>query len=608
MMDPREARFLASQAERLSSNKKQHSHVSAAPTGRSADEGVGVGSNDAPELIHDAVDYYSSSSSNNHGNAVGGGGGGGDDDGIIINGSKQQSHLFFKNFRSLCSEFQRQIDTLLFISPITTATTKTGKSNDDNSSSNNNNSSSSSSSSSNENNAKAYYATASKRNEGRCQLDSILRNVRLLQRHALSASSSSILQLSTPTTKSETQTVSSSSNANVNANANANNELQLLLQTKILSNPMPEVTQTDVRLLTQEIDLLLKRIDDARKIVCPKEKFVFVRYRKAMEQRELLGGVDADDMATNSYNNDLNASNTQQEQQEEDNPNHLRSKYGGVLENKTNCIIEISSNGTVVVRSSDDDDDEGMTEEQLKLQYCTAPRSIRALPYPAAAIVENQSTATTTETSSAAETASAASSYLLQNLHNTTLILHGSRPSLHIQNISHCKLYITQPTMGPVHVTNCTHSTIHCSAYQLRVHESKNVRFNVWVRSGPIIEDCTGMVFEGNYYSDEESSDVNESDTNASAMNGIADGVGGGGGRRNMYWDVKDFNWLRALRKSPNFVVIEKKHQQQQLEVVGRGGEGVDGIAQETCSVGNAADESSRVLMEVAEDDSEDEL
>ena len=26
---------------------------------------------------------------------------------------------------------------------------------------------------------------------------------------------------------------------------------------------------------------------------------------------------------------------------------------------------------------------------------------------------------------------------------------------------------------------------------------------------------------------------------------------------RNMYWDVKDFNWLRSLKKSPNFTVIE---------------------------------------------------
>jgi len=64
------------------------------------------------------------------------------------------------------------------------------------------------------------------------------------------------------------------------------------------------------------------------------------------------------------------------------------------------------------------------------------------------------------------------------------------------------------------------------------------------------------MVFMGNYYLESE------------VLADNSDNVSGNGGTldvtnsaivvgRNMYWDVKDFNWLRALRKSPNFVVVD---------------------------------------------------
>jgi len=115
---------------------------------------------------------------------------------------------------------------------------------------------------SNNENAKVYYATAARRNQGRIKLDSILQNVRSLQRHVLSSSSS---------------VTSTSANNDTNDNE--------LLQS-MLKNPMPEITQTDTRLLSQEIDRSLKRIDVAREVIFPKEKFAFKRYRRAMEERE----------------------------------------------------------------------------------------------------------------------------------------------------------------------------------------------------------------------------------------------------------------------------------------------------------------------------------
>ena len=62
--------------------------------------------------------------------------------------------------------------------------------------------------------------------------------------------------------------------------------------------------------------------------------------------------------------------------------------------------------------------------------------------------------------------------------------------------------------------------------------------------------------------------------------------------RLNLYWDVKDFHWLKNLVKSPNFVTISEEERMEQVTQQGisemtRG----KGVSQETSSVDN--DESS---------------
>ncbi|KAL7538857.1 hypothetical protein ACHAXR_010410 [Thalassiosira sp. AJA248-18] len=487
VVDPREARFLASQAERLSSNK-----IAAAAARHSVE--VDNDDDNSPALVNE-VD------SSNDNNACGG---------SIIGSSKEQGHQFWKSFRSICSGFQCQIDSLLLLMPSDDAAAASKSANEI---------------SNHEDNVKAHYATASRRNEGRIKLDSILRNVRSLQRHALSSSSSVL--------------TTSQHDGNSNDKNDDDGGSELLLQS-ILQNPMPDVTQTDMRLISQEIDKILKRIDDAREIICPKEKFVFKRYRKAMEERERLGGSSggggvlcSTTLTTESTETDnkKNNSNAEEDQgigdSKNQQDNNLRSKYGGVLENMTNCTVELSSNGTILVNETPED----------QLQYYSAPRPTAHAVHPTP-----PHHATTQESSS----------YLFQNLQNVTVLLHGSRPSLHLQHIQNCRIYVCEPTLGPVHVTDCQSSEIRCSCYQLRVHDSNDVSFGVWVRSGPIIEDCKGMIFDGNYYCNDDGSNDGES------PNSRLFESGGGGVGRNMFWDVKDFNWLRALRKSPNFVVITK--------------------------------------------------
>mmetsp|Transcript_17388 Transcript_17388/g.37878 ORF Transcript_17388/g.37878 Transcript_17388/m.37878 type:complete len:250 (+) Transcript_17388:231-980(+) len=205
----------------------------------------------------------------------------------------------------------------------------------------------------------------------------------------------------------------------------------------------------------------------------------------------------------------------------------------------SDCTVEISSVGTILVNKTADD----------QLHYYNKPLPV---------VHESQSSSHANRESQQQQQSiitNESSSYLLQNLQNVTVLVHGSRPSLHLQHIQNCRIYVSEPTLGPVHVTDCHSSEIRCRCYQLRVHDSKDVKFSVWVRSGPIIEDCNGMVFDGNYYSDEVMKIGGCNGNDGVDGSSATDGVIG----RNMFWDVKDFNWLRALRKSPNFVVITKK-------------------------------------------------
>ena len=74
--------------------------------------------------------------------------------------------------------------------------------------------------------------------------------------------------------------------------------------------------------------------------------------------------------------------------------------------------------------------------------------------------------------------------------------------------------------------------------------------FRVWVKSGPIIEHCSELVFRG------DPIDVRGND------GGVNDNDDTGGvchwdEAANMYHDVKDFCWLRTGVPSPNFTVVQ---------------------------------------------------
>ena len=423
------------------------------------------------------------------------------------NSSNKESVVqFWAIFRNVCLVFQNRINALFNSSRFDTVMSETSLKEWDDVV---------------KNELRAHYATASKRNEGRVELDDILKEVRLLQRRVLS-STSSLVTVETSTCKNETLN-------------------------SLLSEAIPDLAQADIRLLSAEIERILAQIDDAREIICPKEKFVFRRYRQALANIDQNCSGLAPDPDSFKIDDEQAIHEGKGFQEKEQN---YELNFGAVIENEANCVLTVQSDRSVV--STDDADSQDVWKQH------------------ATTLLFEQNTTV--------DAATGASSYLLQNLTNSTIIIHPTLQSLHIQNINNCKIYSS--VLGPVHVTNCHNSEIRCSAYQLRVHDSKNVKFQAWVRSGPIIEDCTSIVFAGNFY--ESGSQVG----------------------RNMYWDVKDFNWLRSLRSSPNFSVVETiesdaSTMNETLEVIKSNRSDINASYITTCDTPNTADD---------DDDSEDEL
>lgn len=98
--------------------------------------------------------------------------------------------------------------------------------------------------------------------------------------------------------------------------------------------------------------------------------------------------------------------------------------------------------------------------------------------------------------------------------------------SFHLQNVINSRVVISQPIEGAIHITGCDHLELKGSCHQLRLHECKNLQCRVQVGSGPILEDCTDIVFF------------------ASSDN-------------NLLRDTKDFSWLRNGVPSPNYFIVD---------------------------------------------------
>lgn len=131
----------------------------------------------------------------------------------------------------------------------------------------------------------------------------------------------------------------------------------------------------------------------------------------------------------------------------------------------------------------------------------------------------------------------------LQNLRNSTIVLHGTPTTLQIDSLVDCVL-ISGPVQTSIFAENCTRTKLVIACQQLRLHKSTDIEIYLHVTSKAIIEDCTGVRVAPYDYDYVGIGDDYE-------KSGLDRGVN--------HWDsLDDFNWLVSNKQSPNWAVIDE--------------------------------------------------
>ena len=130
-------------------------------------------------------------------------------------------------------------------------------------------------------------------------------------------------------------------------------------------------------------------------------------------------------------------------------------------------------------------------------------------------------------------------------------------------------------------MTACRGLELYATCHQLRMHESNTLDCYVTVGSGPILEDCTNIVFRASRKDD-------------------------------LVYDAKDFNWLRNGIPSPNFCVVEEILDAKETKYQNTTGPCKADLADETRTENGGSEEAalkgSVSTNAVQSDDDDDEL
>mmetsp|Transcript_29574 Transcript_29574/g.44678 ORF Transcript_29574/g.44678 Transcript_29574/m.44678 type:complete len:493 (+) Transcript_29574:87-1565(+) len=342
------------------------------------------------------------------------------------------------------------------------------------------------------------YLTASQRNNAKRKLDSTQLQLRSLQRHCLTPKN-------TNNDNEEKNTTPAAA-----GDTDSKNSLQLLLQT-----PVPELPPADLRMLSEEITKLSDKIDFVRERICPKEKFSFRRYRAALlKQQQRRDSKEEKEPKKNQQQATNNIISNEEKPEKKERRNI--AQYEGIVEYVSDSKVVVQADGKVDVINTTNDAAASSSEE-------TKPATV----------------------------AKEASSFLMRNLKNCNVILNGVYKSVHFIQVEYCTIDITTPILqGSIHVTSCHNTTLYCASNQLRIHDSSDVDFHVFVKSGPIIEDCSKIKFYGDYFSNHHCP-WGQEDKEGTEEEDVKKMI-------NQFRDVKDFNWLRTLVPSPNFSILEE--------------------------------------------------
>lgn len=283
-------------------------------------------------------------------------------------------------------------------------------------------------------------------------------------------------------------------------------EEEAYLPTYLKENDMPDLPIADTRLINIEISKLKNMIGEAQNIILPKEKFSFKRYRRLVQTKnEALNAILDEETHNESNSHQIQSDDPGDGSKPLTSNDTITFFDGHSISNWTYCHIQVLPNGTLNVTHT-------------KTQF--------------------------TETIPSSTGGTKVTALLIRDVENCTVSIHGIYNSIHVMNVKSTQIKIQSPVHGPVHVTECFNSTIKIPfSRQLRIHDCINVNFVIHVASGPIIEGCKGMRFYQKNYKKHNKEDVDES-IHTQDLEKVS----------NLYWDVKDFHWLKQI-KSPNFMV-----------------------------------------------------
>jgi len=116
-----------------------------------------------------------------------------------------------------------------------------------------------------------------------------------------------------------------------------------------------------------------------------------------------------------------------------------------------------------------------------------------------------------------------------------------------------------------VHLEKATACHFSIASRQIRIHETRNCDFYLYVLSGPIIETCSELRFAPYNFSYERYSqhmmdaglaaDISSTDSN---------------NEHNKWAQVEDFNWLR-VQHSPNWCQVEEQNRKPTVTIQSAG-------------------------------------
>ncbi|GKY92561.1 hypothetical protein MPSEU_000226300 [Mayamaea pseudoterrestris] len=211
-----------------------------------------------------------------------------------------------------------------------------------------------------------------------------------------------------------------------------------------LPTPPESLSFGDLRLLHEELQKRQKKLDIIKLRILPKEKFVFQRYRKAVEQLRAQG-KDLSQLESATFD----APSTKGQES-------LASAidlHGSTIRDLDQVSIQVEKDGTMRIQST--------------------------------IASENAATAVTT--------LNLVGAVVLRDISHSTIELHGSYPSIHMINVNNSSIHVNQFIAGAVHVTSCHHTRLSFKSQQLRLHESTNM--SCYTCAATILEDCRHIHF-----------------------------------------------------------------------------------------------------------------